>query len=130
MINQKLFLDSVRDVMGEGVSPSHLLTQWDEFVNSCAEGYQWDVSEYNNEITVRNKLDHLLSSTKLQSFDELQQLRNRVKDIDNRFKCLLREDIKLEGEKPWWEKGVLKSAGSDYASFFQKAYNVDIEIVG
>jgi hypothetical protein len=129
MENQKSFLAEARRIIGESNTPADLVTQWQEFVNWCAEGYQWDISEYNNEISVRNELEKMLSASKLQSYNELQQLKFVVSEIDNRFKDLLKEDISLKNKTNWWEQGILKKAGEPYATYFHQAYGISIEIV-
>ncbi len=128
MNSQTLFLIEVKNILGENVSPASLVTQWREFVKWCEDGYQWDISEYNNEISVRDKLEQLLMSQKLQSFNELQQLKITVEEIDQDFKKLLKDDVKLINQNTWWKQGILKKAGGPYATYFQNAYDIEVEI--
>jgi len=39
--------------------PERLLAQWDEFVRGCEDGDEYDISEYNDEISVREELPYL-----------------------------------------------------------------------
>src|SRR5258708_5123572 len=88
------FPSAVQAVLGASAStrcysPAQLLTQWEQLVDWCKQGYRWDVSEYGNELSVREKLERLLTSEQLQPYRELQELRTRVSEIDAQFKALL-----------------------------------------
>ena len=95
----------------------------------CKDGYRWDVSEYSNELAVREKLELLLTAERLQTFQELQELKARVCEIDNRFKSLLKPEVQLPNREHWWEQGVLKRAGEQYAEYFREAHGIQIEVV-
>src|SRR5438045_4866711 len=108
MSNPNPFLAAVETVLGGPVSsprnsPAQLLTQWEQFVDWCKDGYRWDVSEYSNELAVREKLELLLAAEPLQRFQELQELKARVSAIDARFKSLLKPDVQLPNREHWWE---------------------------
>jgi hypothetical protein len=134
MSNPNPFLAAVETVLGGSVStrqhsPAQLLAQWDQFVQWCEERYSWDVSEYLNELSVREKLERVLTAEQLQPFPELRELRARVTDIDNRFKATLNPNVQLPNREQWWERGVLKRAGQQYAEYFQEAYGIEVEVV-
>ena len=134
MSNPNPFLAAVEAVLGGSVSsprnsPAQLLAQWEQLVDWCEEGYHWDVSEYLNELSVREKLELLLTAERLQTFQELQELKARVGAIDGRFKSLLKPDVQLPNREHWWEQGVLKRAGEQYAEYFRQAYGIHVEVV-
>ena len=133
MSNPNPFLATVEKVLGGSVSsprnsPAQLLAQWQQFVNWCDEGYRWDVSEYWNELSVREKLEQLLTADRLQPFQELGELKTRVGETDIRFKSLLMPDVKLPNREQWWEQGVLKRAGEQYAEYFREAHGIEVEV--
>lgn len=109
--------------------PSTLISQWQGFIEGCEEGYRWDVSEYDNEMSARRELELLLSSSALQGFAEIRDLADVVAKLDERFRALLQETVERPERSSWFEKGILKRAGSEYADFFRSAYGVEVEIV-
>src|SRR5271165_2920457 len=81
--------------------PAELVTMWDAFVTSGEEGYQWDFSEYMDEMSVRDQLEVLLTSDKLQGFSEQQELRQVVEKIDARLAALFQPTVELPGRTHW-----------------------------
>ena len=134
MVNVKNpFVDAVETVLQQAgytrvASPVTLLAQWEQFVTWCEDGYQWDVSEYNNELQVREKLETILSAGRLRTYPEIDVLKTEVSKIDERFRTLLNRDAVLESRANWWEKGILKRAGRAYASYFRDAYDIGVEV--
>ena len=134
MSNPNPFLAAVETVLGgpasaRNNSPAQLLAQWGQFVEWCQEGYNWDVSEYMNELSVRERLERLLTAENLQPFPELRELKTRVSEIDARFKEILNPDVQLPNREYWWERGVLKRAGEQYAKYFRDAHDIQVEVV-
>jgi hypothetical protein len=134
MTNLNPFLAAVEAVLGGPVSdppnsPAQLLAQWEQLVDWCKEGYHWDVSEYSNELSVRRRLELLLCAKRLQTFQELRELKVRVSEIDNRFRSLLKPGVQLPNREHWWEQGVLKRAGEQYAEYFRKAHGIQVEVI-
>jgi hypothetical protein len=109
--------------------PPALLRKWDSFVDSCLSGYAWDISEYNNEIRVRDHIEVLLQAECLQQFPEIQAFRELVNPIDQQFKAVLQPDKTLPKQDSWWRKGVLKYAGEPYARYMQRVYGIEVDIV-
>jgi len=105
-----------------------LIACWSEFVEECEEGYSWDISEYNNEIRVRNDLEKLLTNAELLRFQEHQFFVNAVLEIDIRFRKLLHNHYQLLNKDGWWARGVLKAAGKEYVEYVRKAYGFEISL--
>jgi len=94
------YLDEVQRLLQEAgwrqESPATLVSRWDGFVRSCEDGYTWDVSEYTNEVAVRSVLERLLTAPSLAPYPEQAGgLRDEVRKIDDRFRCLLQEGSEL-----------------------------------
>lgn len=109
--------------------PSDLVRIWEGFVEECEKGYQWDVSEYNNEIRVRDDLDLLLRAPSLQKCSELAELRSVVDPIDGRFRALLQDGVRPYDDETWYRAGVLRYAGQAYAEYFRSVHGIDVEVV-
>lgn len=112
-----------------GSYPAQLLDKWAYFVNGCSEGYQWDISEYDNELSVRKDIEEIIRTKRLKHFSEIRELKLQISDIDKRFKALLKANVELPNRDHWWEKGVLIKAGEPYATYIKKVYGIQIEIV-
>lgn len=108
-------------------SPAALVEGWDSFVKECEAGYSWDISEYDNEIRVRRDLERLLKAESLQEFPAIEELSTTVARIDERFRCLLQADVERPKRHYWFDRGILKQAGTEYAKFFLSAYGVHVE---
>ncbi len=105
-----------------------LITCWSAFVEECEEGYSWDVSEYNNEIRVRNELEQLLTNSELIQFQEHKLFEDAVQEIDNRFRRLLHTNYQMSEKQEWWMRGVLSAAGEEYVKYYKKAHGFDIDL--
>lgn len=115
--------------IGCKASPADLVRRWESFVEECESGYSWDISEYDNEIRARRALGLLLEAPELQRFPQLQALAEVVKPIDDRFRSLLQEGAARPGKISWYEQGVLRRAGGEYARYFRAAHGIEVQAV-
>lgn len=107
--------------------PAALLDAWDAFVSQCEVGYRFDLSEYVHDIKIRRELEFLLSVPELQSFPEFEELTGRVHEVDQRFRALLLPDvIQPYASDEWWERGVLRYAGREYATDLKTLYGIKV----
>jgi hypothetical protein len=67
------------------LSPAELLDGWEGFVGQVEDGYQYDVSEYDHDIVIRDQLEHLVSYSGIQKFQEFLCM---VEKVDDRFRSL------------------------------------------
>src|SRR6516162_8993406 len=119
MRNPVLFLRIAAEVASS--SPATLLSQWKRFVEECAKGFQWDISEYNNELSVRTRIELILSEPRLQTFDELTELVANVAAVDEQFRELLQPQVARSRRGQWWDRAVLKHAGAPYVEYMRLA---------
>ena len=116
----KTFTEEVERILrGTGwndpVFPEALLICWQEFIKDCTVGYDWDLYEYDIDLSVRAALDVILNAKALQAHAEHKVFTERVAQLDLAFKQLLRDDAEREDLSTWWERGILKKAGAAYA---------------
>jgi hypothetical protein len=101
---------------------------WVALVDECEEGYNWCISEFNNDISVRDRIELVLSREDLLRIPAVEHLRAVVGSVDGRFRALLRNDVNNKnGDAPWWRRGVLKYAGEEYAQDVRSLYGIEIE---
>lgn len=123
------FLDRVHEIMvAQGFpsddSPAALLSAWEAFIQECKSGYNWDVSEYRNELAVRNRIEAILIDARAREFPEHDELAIRVAVLDKQFRDLLQPGTQSPYGDKWWERGVLAFAGDEYAEFYRSAYDI------
>ncbi len=107
---------------------AELLGMWNGLVDECYESYQWDISEFRNELGSRDQLDTILRAPELAEYPEHSELRDRVYSIDARFRELLLPDCEFPKGTTWWRRGVLRFAGTAYADYCGQLYGFDVRI--
>lgn len=99
-----------------------LLDEWRDFVAECEAGYGWNVYEYHNDLSVRDRLETCLAE--MEAGDAAQ-----VAEIDGRFRALLQPGVQVGPEDgPWWHRGVLRYAGPDMAAELKEWFQVEVEV--
>lgn len=99
-----------------------LLDEWRDFVRDCEAGYGWNVYEYHNDLSVRDRLQGCVDEGDA-------DLAAQVEEIDVRFRALLQPGVQVGPEDgPWWHRGVLRYAGPDLATELKDWFQVDVEI--
>lgn len=128
------YLARVRKVLSErgwteSISPAELLDRWAALVDAAEAGYGWTLDEYLNELLPRDVLEDVLADPDLETDADVQQLRERVLEVDQRLRGLLRDDVWIgETADPWWRRGVLRFAGSDYVDDLRGIYGITVEV--
>lgn len=106
-----------------------LLDKWRFFIGECEEGYQWDYSEYKNEIGTRHLIQQLLNNEEIAAADEFKEVFVELGRLDQKFQNLLQPKIVLEKGEGWWDKGVLKKAGKEYCLYMYDAHAIAVKDV-
>ena len=96
-----------------------LIDGWGNFIEECIDGYHWDYSEYIHEIKIRDKLQIKINTCEV---DNIQL--DKIKELDDKFKSLLKKDVTLPKEKYWWRQGVLNKAGEAYCYYMSSTHNI------
>lgn len=127
------FLDAFDRVVGSSgwrtaASPAQLIDQWRQFVDSCREGYDWSIYEFDNELAVRDLIHRVLHAPELREFDVLDHFAAQVSRIDEEFRALTFDD-RLRGgpDDHWWRRRVLRRAGDEYRDDIARRYGIDVE---
>lgn len=103
-----------------------LVDKWKFFVGECEDGYDWDYSEYRNELKVRTLIEHILNDKRISASNSLHDLIFEVQKNDALFKCLLQKENHIEGEN-WWDRGVLEFAGDEYCLYMKNAHGIYVK---
>jgi len=102
---------------------------WLQFVEECEEGYGCSIYEFDNDSSVRDRIDLILGHEDLFGVAAVERLRAETVKLDERFRALLRTDVTIRNDDaPWWQRGVLKYAGEEYAQNVRSEYGIEIEV--
>ncbi|GAB3493045.1 hypothetical protein FB471_6557 [Amycolatopsis cihanbeyliensis] len=112
------------------LTPNEIIAAWEQFVESCEEGYGDILEEYENDRAIRNQIEHLLNDRELNAHEEAGWFRSAITAIDDRFKSLLQDTLLpcREG-RPWWEARAPRYAGSELAADFRSQYGIEVRAV-
>lgn len=102
---------------------------WKQFVEWCEHGYGWSVYEYENELAVRDLIESLFHQKRLVNTTQMEWFRERVGEVDSRFRALLSSGpVVKTAAAPWWRERVPPYAGSELATDFESQYGVVVDI--
>lgn len=111
---------------GGGPSPASLVDDWASFVDECRQGYDWPIEEYDNELRVRDRIAALEQAGELGAY-----LEAKLAEIDEAFRSLLLPPPAVRDQfDTWWKRGILASAGPEYAEDIQNQYGVTVQSIG
>ena len=115
-------------------SAEEMLECWAAFVELCKGGYgaYGDVMEaYDNDISIRDAIEVMVEDAALQRMAGFRWFFERVAATDARFKALLQNDVAIKGDDaPWWRRGVLIYAATDYVAEIKRLYGIEVEVRG
>ena len=111
------------------LSPYELLEEWKQFVDECRSGYEMDIYEYDNDLSVRDAIEKIISEKRLKPYQEYQEFKNLVLSIDKAFQELLSVSLERGDRSDWWGKGVLKKAGEEYVNDIKDRYQFEVEVI-
>ncbi|MDG4778646.1 hypothetical protein O7614_03170 [Micromonospora sp. WMMD961] len=109
--------------------PGELLAQWAQFVEFCEEGYDDNLDEYDNDLTVRDLIERVLNAPALEGVPELRWMREQVAESDERFRALLgSEPLPFEVPRPWWRARLPRYGGAEMVDDARRRYGVRVEL--
>jgi hypothetical protein len=121
-------VDSLRRHGFKPRASSDLLEWWHSFVGQCEGGYRWTIYELDDELSVRDYIEVLLTDPVVAKFEEFASFAERVAELDKRFKALLKVGItRPASSQTWWRQGILRFAGDEYRSDIANQYSIPVE---
>ncbi|WP_406088847.1 hypothetical protein [Streptomyces sp. NBC_01013] len=100
------------------LSPGELLGSWSSFVDECQEGYEYDYSEYLNDISVRNVLQAVIVDCRVsRRLVSSAWFAGELDVIDLRFKSLVESGPAVRpGDADWWMVKIPGFGGEDFVA--------------
>lgn len=110
--------------------PGEALRSWEAMVDECAEGYDLDVSEYLNDLSVRDLLQRVVDDSKVRSIPEFSWFTAELAGIDDRFRAVLLDGpLMRPGERRWWRRSLPAVGQADFVQDVQERYGVELILV-
>ncbi|GIH05287.1 hypothetical protein Rhe02_33540 [Rhizocola hellebori] len=124
----RLFREAVQGAgWSRSLSASEVAAEWERFVVACESGYDENIYEYNNDLSIRDLIEVLLNDADLDLRSRLDWWVEKVQTVDRRFRQLLRSrDADSAGA--WWRDRPLLFAGPELAADFEQHYGGSVEI--
>ena len=111
--------------------PSSLLDGWDSIVRQCEDGYTFGLSEFSNDLWVRNFIDRLCADPRVIGDPVRIDFMTVLEDTDRRFRSMLAPEFQIgQSDMPWWQRGVLRYAEEEYVEDLRNQYGIAIDTVG
>jgi hypothetical protein len=108
--------------------PSQLIKEWAKRVtNLKANGYHDVLAEYDNDLSVRGYIERILTSHELIGYEEFHAFKMQVQELDEVLKELFIPNVQRPGKLDWWEAGILRNGGGDYAEEIKEFYGISIQ---
>ncbi|UFQ13545.1 MULTISPECIES: hypothetical protein [Streptomyces] len=110
--------------------PGAALRSWDEVVKLCTEGYDLDVSEYLNDLSIRELLQHVIDDPVVRSLPEYSWFSNELSRIDEGFRALLQDGPSVRpNESRWWFRSLPARGQQEFADDVLERYGVELEVI-
>ena len=120
----------LRDGQIQTGSVSEMVGAWEDLVEASQAGYGWDLSEFDDELAVRERLEAALSDAELARHPSWAAYRQAIERADATFRELLQPGVERGPPSgKWWERGVLRRAGKEYAEDVESLYGAHVEVV-
>ncbi|WP_406165461.1 hypothetical protein [Streptomyces sp. NBC_00996] len=89
-----------------------------------------DVSEYLNDLSVRDLLQRVSDDPSVQSLPEYSWFANELASIDEGFKVLLiRGPLIRPEEHRWWRRSLPAVGRTDFVTDVKERYGVELTLV-
>jgi hypothetical protein len=88
------------------LSAAQLLDAWQALIEEVEEGYEWDISEFRNELRARGALEQLRAAAMEERFDGHEELVRRIETLDERFKAATVVSTPFATRAHWWSRRV------------------------
>ncbi|UKA50778.1 hypothetical protein LFT48_04385 [Arthrobacter sp. FW305-123] len=110
-----------------GWSPAAYLEVWAAFTEDCENGYQGNIYEYENDISVRDVIEKALTSLGPAGDAAVAVFADAVAEIDARFASVLNSGPGIREEPvPWWHRRLPSRGGHGFAADARQHFSVTV----
>jgi hypothetical protein len=110
--------------------PAQALGAWEEFVTECAGGYTYDLSEYLNDLSIRQFFQLVLEDSEAKRTLTYALFAERVGHIDDRFRGLVSGGpLVRPGSDLWWDRRIPPYGAAEFVEDARERYSVELRVV-
>ncbi|AWW43581.1 hypothetical protein DN051_44575 (plasmid) [Streptomyces cadmiisoli] len=103
------------------------LGMWEDFVEECEIGYASDLSEYLNDLSVRQLLQKVLDDAEAKRTETYLPFAQRVRRIYERFHEVVNEGPEVRPRSEcWWDRRLPATGAAEFVADVWERYAVDL----
>ncbi|MGR3869194.1 hypothetical protein ACUXZZ_11435 [Streptomyces graminifolii] len=111
--------------------PAQVLGAWEDFVTTCTDGYAFDLSEYLNDLSVRQFIQLVLDDSEAGRTEMYALFAERIHRIDDRFRKLVSDWPLIRPESDlWWDRRIPPYGTAEFVEDARERYSVEVRVVG
>ncbi|MFF0087202.1 hypothetical protein ACFYR1_47280 [Streptomyces canus] len=110
--------------------PAQVLGAWEAFVTTCMGGYEFDLSEYLNDLSIRQFIQLVLDDSEAKRTEMYKLFAERIRRIDDRFCKLVSEGPLIRPRSDlWWDQRIPPYGAADFVEDARERYSVELRVV-
>ncbi|MCX4852393.1 hypothetical protein OG426_07760 [Streptomyces canus] len=110
--------------------PAQVLGAWEDFVTTCTDGYEFDMSEYLNDLSIRRFIQLVLDDSEAKRTEMYTLFVERIRRIDDRFRELVSEGPLIRpGSDLWWDRRIPPYGAAEFVEDARERYSVELRVV-
>ena len=110
-------------------SPAQVLGAWEEFVTTCTYGYDLDLSEYLNDLSIRQFIQLVLDDSEAKRTEMYALFVKRVSHIDDQFRGLVSDGpLVRPGSDLWWNRRIPPYGAPEFVEDARERYSVELRV--
>ena len=107
-----------------------MLGVWDDFVTACTDGYEFDLSEYLNDLSVRQFIQQVLDDSESGRTEMYAPFAERIRRIDDRFREVASGGpLVRPGSDLWWDRRIPPYGAAEFFDDARERYAVELRVV-
>jgi hypothetical protein len=105
-------------------TPTRVAEQWEQVVSMIEDGYDQNIYEYDNDLSVRQLIADLLEDPSIRTHTESAWFVEAVDALDGRLRAVMTDRPIREG--PWWRSHLPIVAGVELADGLHTRYGYTV----
>lgn len=115
--------------MRVGLRPWEIVDVWEVMVDEILGGYEWTLYEYENEISVRDRIESALSNPAADEYSHWARLTYRVDVADMKLRNHLSQGPEIRDSGPWWRRRLPPYGGPEFIDDVKRIYGIVLSVV-
>ncbi|MFJ8104611.1 hypothetical protein [Streptomyces sp. NPDC096132] len=110
--------------------PGGFIRMWEEFVEECVSGYEFDLAEYLNDLSIRGLLQKAMDDIEMKLLEQYSWFTGEVRRVDERFREAVEDGpvVWPDGEF-WWRRKIPPIGSEDFVRDVRDRFSVELRLV-